>query len=104
MILPSICVQVKLLKKNLDSCYLVNILKGQTKLFSNEASFLYCREDNKDILAVGDWGQRLSFYTLSGKQVGKDRSLGFDPCCVSYFPRGEFLVIGGSDKKVRDCC
>ena len=28
-------------------------------------------DDNADILAVGDWGQRLSFYTLSGKQVNK---------------------------------
>ncbi|XP_066911742.1 intraflagellar transport protein 122 homolog isoform X2 [Clytia hemisphaerica] len=55
--------------------------------------------DENDILAVGDWGQRLSFYTLNGKQIGKDRSLGFDPCSLSYFPRGEFLIIGGSDKK-----
>ncbi|XP_057296410.1 intraflagellar transport protein 122 homolog [Hydractinia symbiolongicarpus] len=56
-------------------------------------------DETTDILAVGDWGQRLSFYQLSGKQIGKDRHLGFDPCSLSYFPKGEFLVIGGSDKK-----
>ena len=33
-------------------------------------------------------------------QIGKDRDLGFDPCCVSYFNSGDFALIGGSDKKV----
>lgn len=28
-----------------------------------------CRDEHNDILAVADWGQRLSFYQLSGKQV-----------------------------------
>ena len=27
------------------------------------------REEPYDILAVGDWSQKLSFYQLSGKQV-----------------------------------
>ena len=27
------------------------------------------RDEANDILAVGDWGQRLSFYQISGKQV-----------------------------------
>jgi intraflagellar transport protein 122 len=58
------------------------------------------REDPYNILAVGDWGQKLSFYQLSGRQVGKDKVLGFDPCCLSFFPGGEYMLIGGSDKKV----
>ena len=33
-------------------------------------------------------------------KVGKDRYLGYDPCCLSYFSKGEYLIIGGSDKKV----
>ncbi|XP_020611190.1 intraflagellar transport protein 122 homolog isoform X2 [Orbicella faveolata] len=57
------------------------------------------KEEPYDILAVGDWSQKLSFYQLSGKQVGKDRHLGYDPCCLSFFSKGEYLVIGGSDKK-----
>ncbi len=28
------------------------------------------RDEHNDILAVADWGQKLSFYQLSGKQVG----------------------------------
>ena len=58
------------------------------------------REEAFDILAVGCWDQTLSFYHLSSKQIGRDRNLGFDPCCVSYFSTGEYLLIGGSDKKV----
>lgn len=33
-------------------------------------------------------------------KVGKDRYLGYDPCCLSFFSKGEYLIIGGSDKKV----
>uniref|UniRef100_A0A8D0LBE5 Intraflagellar transport protein 122 homolog n=1 Tax=Sphenodon punctatus TaxID=8508 RepID=A0A8D0LBE5_SPHPU len=57
-------------------------------------------DEHNDILAVADWGQRLSFYQLSGKQIGKDRALNFDPCCVSYFSKGEYILMGGSDKQV----
>uniref|UniRef100_A0A8C2J6F6 Intraflagellar transport protein 122 homolog n=1 Tax=Cyprinus carpio TaxID=7962 RepID=A0A8C2J6F6_CYPCA len=57
------------------------------------------KDEHNDILAVADWGQRLSFYQLSGKQMGKDRQLNFDPCCVSFFSKGEYIVMGGSDKQ-----
>ncbi|NXK98110.1 IF122 protein, partial [Formicarius rufipectus] len=63
------------------------------------ASLCFLDERN-DILAVADWGQKLSFYHLSGKQIGKDRELSFDPCCVSYFTKGEYLLLGGSDRQV----
>uniref|UniRef100_A0A4W4DV13 Intraflagellar transport protein 122 homolog n=1 Tax=Electrophorus electricus TaxID=8005 RepID=A0A4W4DV13_ELEEL len=32
-------------------------------------------------------------------QIGKERQLNFDPCCVSYFSKGEYIVMGGSDKQ-----
>ncbi|KAM8830455.1 intraflagellar transport protein 122 homolog [Synchiropus picturatus] len=57
------------------------------------------KDEQSDILAVADWGQKLSFYQLSGKQIGKDRTLTYDPCCVSYFSKGEYIVMGGSDKQ-----
>ncbi|NXL95927.1 IF122 protein, partial [Alectura lathami] len=57
-------------------------------------------DDRNDTLAVADWSQKLSFYQLSGKQIGKDRALNFDPCCVSYFTKGEYILLGGSDKQV----
>ncbi|XP_068600570.1 intraflagellar transport protein 122 homolog [Brachionichthys hirsutus] len=57
------------------------------------------KDEHNDILAVADWSQKLSFYQLSGKQIGKDRNLTYDPCCVSYFSKGEYIVMGGSDKQ-----
>nr|XP_042129827.1 intraflagellar transport protein 122 homolog [Peromyscus maniculatus bairdii] len=33
-------------------------------------------------------------------QIGKDRPLNFDPCCISYFTKGEYILVGGSDKQV----
>ncbi|XP_040048107.2 intraflagellar transport protein 122 homolog isoform X1 [Gasterosteus aculeatus] len=57
------------------------------------------KDEHNDILAVADWGQKLSFYQLSGKQIGKDKTLTYDPCCVSYFSKGEYIVLGGSDKQ-----
>uniref|UniRef100_A0A8B9GZT4 Intraflagellar transport protein 122 homolog n=1 Tax=Astyanax mexicanus TaxID=7994 RepID=A0A8B9GZT4_ASTMX len=69
------------------------------KLQFNACVCMCFRDEHHDILAVADWGQRLSFYQLSGKQIGKDRQLNFDPCCVSYFSKGEYIVIGGSDKQ-----
>ncbi|NXR49993.1 IF122 protein, partial [Hippolais icterina] len=61
---------------------------------------LFFQDERNDILAVADWGQKLSFYHLSGKQIGKDRVLNFDPCCLSYFTKGEYLLLGGSDRQV----
>ncbi|XP_075618652.1 intraflagellar transport protein 122 homolog isoform X2 [Balearica regulorum gibbericeps] len=65
-----------------------------------ETSVDFNLDERNDILAVADWGQKLSFYQLSGKQIGKDRTLNFDPCCVSYFTKGEYILLGGSDKQV----
>jgi len=31
--------------------------------------FSFYRDEHNDMLAVADWGQKLSFYQLSGKQV-----------------------------------
>ena len=32
-------------------------------------------------------------------QIGKDRALGYDPCCVRWFSKGEYLVLGGASKQ-----
>ncbi|PNI31978.1 IFT122 isoform 21, partial [Pan troglodytes] len=66
----------------------------------SSSKIICCREERNDILAVADWGQKVSFYQLSGKQIGKDRALNFDPCCISYFTKGEYILLGGSDKQV----
>lgn len=46
------------------------------------------------------WTQWFSLAPVLFAQIGKDRSLNFDPCCVSYFTKGEYILLGGSDKQV----
>ncbi|XP_067933831.1 intraflagellar transport protein 122 homolog isoform X2 [Watersipora subatra] len=58
------------------------------------------KDEPQELLAVADWGRTLSFFHLTGKQVGKDRQLNYDPCTVSWFPKGEYVVVGGSDKQL----
>jgi intraflagellar transport protein 122 len=57
-----------------------------------------------NILVAGSWDSKLSIYQLSGgknyKQVGSDKDLGFDPCSIAFYPTGEYMAIGGSDKKM----
>ncbi|KAL0036626.1 hypothetical protein WJX79_003303 [Trebouxia sp. C0005] len=60
-------------------------------------------KDQSDVLSVGCWDGTLSHYSLSGEPVGAERQLGFDPCCVSYMPSGEFICIGGTDCKATLC-
>ena len=33
------------------------------------------------------------------RQIGKDRQLDYDPCFLSWFAKGEFLLAGGSNKQ-----
>ena len=50
-------------------------------------------------LASGFGAQTLSFYDATGHQHGRDKLLSHDPCCVSHFGNGEYLCVGGSDRK-----
>ncbi|KAG5489975.1 hypothetical protein JKF63_00094 [Porcisia hertigi] len=63
-------------------------------------AFSPLRENGVDVLAVGSWDQRLSFYDLSGAPVGRERELDFDPCSLSYFNGGEYMLLSGCDHKV----
>ncbi|KAJ3025722.1 UNVERIFIED_CONTAM: hypothetical protein HDU68_006772 [Siphonaria sp. JEL0065] len=57
-------------------------------------------EKESELLAMTDWNQKLAFFQINGRQVGKERTLGYDPSCVSFFSSGDFAVVGGSDQKV----
>ncbi|XP_077972109.1 intraflagellar transport protein 122 homolog [Styela clava] len=57
------------------------------------------KEESYDVLSVGDWGKKLSFYHLNGKQIGKDVKLDFDPCTLCHFMNGKYLIVGGSNGK-----
>uniref|UniRef100_A0A183IWB8 Intraflagellar transport protein 122 homolog n=1 Tax=Soboliphyme baturini TaxID=241478 RepID=A0A183IWB8_9BILA len=58
------------------------------------------RENKQIDLAVADWSPALSFYNLSGDLVAEEKNLTFDPCCIDYFTLGEFIIMGGSNRKV----
>ncbi|KPI86769.1 putative WD40 repeat protein [Leptomonas seymouri] len=58
------------------------------------------RENGVDVLVVGSWDQRLSFYNVSGAPVGKERELDFDPCSLSFYNNGEYILLSGSNHKV----
>ncbi len=79
--------------------------EGSQKVIIERKAPIWClawnpsRDEPCDILAVGDWNQKLAFFQLSGRQVTKDKDLGFDPCSIGYFSNGEYLIIGGSDRK-----
>jgi intraflagellar transport protein 122 len=57
-------------------------------------------DSQESTLAVGCWDQSLSFWSSGGQQIGADKSLEFDPCTLDFLSNGEFLVVGGSDKKL----
>ncbi|KAF5296550.1 hypothetical protein FQA39_LY12468 [Lamprigera yunnana] len=59
------------------------------------------KEEATDILCVTDWNNTLSFYSISGKMVSKERQIGFDALKVQYFSNGEYVLICGTNKA---CC
>ncbi|KAG1709205.1 hypothetical protein DVH05_019849 [Phytophthora capsici] len=56
-------------------------------------------DDSTDILAVGCWDKTLSFYTPGGVMQGKARKLAFNPTSITYFSKGKYLLVGGSNRK-----
>ena len=53
---------------------------------------------------AGSWDQKLSLYSIQGgkqaKPIGNEKDLGFDPCSISFFPKGDYMVMSGSDRKI----
>lgn len=41
----------------------------------------------------------LSFYTISGKLVGREIKLNFIPLKITYFPNGQYIAVCGSNKQ-----
>ncbi|KAJ6643007.1 Intraflagellar transport protein 122 like [Pseudolycoriella hygida] len=57
--------------------------------------------DSSDMLCIIDWGQTMSFFSLGGHMIGKERSLGFDPLALGYSPDGEFITVAGCNKSIQ---
>lgn len=55
----------------------------------------------KELLCVADWGQTLSIYNVLGRQMVKERSIGFDPMRMIYVNshrESKYLVVAGSNR------
>ncbi|CEG41209.1 intraflagellar transport protein 122 homolog [Plasmopara halstedii] len=56
-------------------------------------------DDSLDVLAVGCWDRTLVFYSPSGVMQGKVRKLDYNPTTITYFSKGKYLLVGGSNCK-----
>ncbi|XP_063986829.1 intraflagellar transport protein 122 homolog [Diachasmimorpha longicaudata] len=56
-------------------------------------------DSNMDVLCIAEWGGTISFHTLFGKQIGRERILNFIPLKITHFPEGQYLLVAGSNKK-----
>jgi intraflagellar transport protein 122 len=61
-----------------------------------------CEDQQCEVLAVGDWDRKLSFFQQDGSPIKSmpERTLGFDPCTLAFLANGEYMVVGGSDRRV----
>lgn len=61
-------------------------------------------DSSDNLLVTGAWDGKLVNFQIQGgkaaKPVGNERELGYDPCSISFFPKGDYFVMAGSDKKV----
>jgi len=52
-----------------------------------------------DVLCIAEWNGIISFYTIGGEPVRKERSLNFIPLKIVHFPEGQYLLVCGSNKQ-----
>ena len=80
---------------------------GTEKILIEKSAQVWClawnpsRYESYDVLTVGCFDGTISFYQLSGVQVGKEKKIGYDPLSLSYSTDGEFLYVGGTNNKVQ---
>ncbi|XP_076182185.1 intraflagellar transport protein Oseg1 isoform X4 [Ptiloglossa arizonensis] len=56
-------------------------------------------ENSTDVLCIAEWNGTISFYSITGKPVGKDRLLNFIPLRMCNFAGGQYILISGSNKQ-----
>lgn len=85
-------------KKHLNLSRLCEVF---TNIFTIDCMpfFFWWRDDSMDILCIAEWGGTISFYTIAGRQVGRERTMNFIPLKVTYFPDGQYILVCGSNEK-----
>uniref|UniRef100_A0A6P3UIJ5 Intraflagellar transport protein 122 homolog n=1 Tax=Bombus terrestris TaxID=30195 RepID=A0A6P3UIJ5_BOMTE len=56
-------------------------------------------EDLAEVLCIAEWNGTLSFYSISGKSLGKDRQLNFMPLKMCNFAGDQYILISGSNRQ-----
>ncbi|KXS11002.1 hypothetical protein M427DRAFT_115320 [Gonapodya prolifera JEL478] len=74
------------------------LLRGSAPVWT--VSWIPPSDQTQEVLVVTDWNQKLAFFEVAGAQIGRDRNLSCDPTSVAVASSGQYLVIGGSDRKV----
>ncbi|XP_015789085.1 intraflagellar transport protein 122 homolog [Tetranychus urticae] len=62
-------------------------------------TFITSKDDETITFATADWSKSLTFFDISGKQLGKDRPLGFEPLSLQSFSNGDYLIISGTNRE-----
>nr|CCC93690.1 predicted WD40 protein [Trypanosoma congolense IL3000] len=63
-------------------------------------AFIPAPENGADVLVAGSCDRRLSFYGTDGKSMGKEKELPCEPCSISFFDNGRFLLVSGTNREV----
>ena len=77
---------------------------GEEKMRIERSQPIWCLQwndsssDGVEILAVGCWDQTLSFYDVSGNQLGRDRRLSGDPLSLDFSSDGESVLVSTTSK------
>lgn len=48
---------------------------------------------------MAEWGGVLSYYSVNGDQISKERTIDFIPLKVVHFPGGQYIAVAGSNKQ-----
>lgn len=59
----------------------------------------YFRDEGVDVLCIADWNGVISFYTIGGESVRRERLLSFIPLKIVHFPEGQYFLVCGSNKQ-----
>ncbi|XP_077265582.1 intraflagellar transport protein Oseg1 [Temnothorax americanus] len=57
------------------------------------------QDDATDVLCIAEWNGVISFYTIGGEAIRRERSFSFIPLKVTHFPEGQYLLVCGSNKQ-----
>ncbi len=56
-------------------------------------------DNNKSILAMGNWNQSIIFYDQEKQQQTHETQLKFNPLCIRWLSNAQFFVVSGTSNE-----